>query len=262
MAASRCAMTAISFSSVARAASKVLKQKNVSVLSIPPFYPESLDPLLALKAGGGDARVVSAETALAALDAVRRGRVQDKKVVTFIGPAGRAREPGGRRRRRACNPDDPKRRQSGARHRAAGRSGVGAVMGSKKLKAIAVRGTGGVTVADREGFRSACLDALGKLKAGELTGTALPQLGTAVLVNVINEHGILPTRNFQLGQFEAAGQIRYNNPGSPGLVRVTGPSSFEVDFASPVTAAAPGQVAAVYDGETLLGGGWIDGAET
>ncbi|MBN2560740.1 MAG: aldehyde ferredoxin oxidoreductase family protein [Phycisphaerae bacterium] len=91
--------------------------------------------------------------------------------------------------------------------RAAGRSGVGAVMGSKKLKAVAVRGRGGLTVADHEGFRAACLDALAKLKAGELTGTVLPQLGTAVLVNVINESGVFPTRNFQEGQYASAQQI-------------------------------------------------------
>jgi electron transport complex protein RnfC len=77
---------------VAKDAAKVLKQKKVSVLSIPPFYPESLEPLVALRAGGGEgARVVSAETALAALDAVKKGRVQDRKVVTFIGPDGRAK---------------------------------------------------------------------------------------------------------------------------------------------------------------------------
>jgi len=77
---------------VAKDAAKVLKQKKVSVLSMPPFYPESLEPMLALRAGGGEgARVVSAETALAALDAVKKGLVQDRKVVTFIGPAGRAK---------------------------------------------------------------------------------------------------------------------------------------------------------------------------
>jgi aldehyde:ferredoxin oxidoreductase len=91
--------------------------------------------------------------------------------------------------------------------RAAGRSGVGAVMGSKKLKAIAVRGTGGVTVAEPAAFREACLDSLEKLKAGDITGQGLPTYGTSVLVNVINEGGFFPTRNFQEGQFEAAEKI-------------------------------------------------------
>ena len=93
------------------------------------------------------------------------------------------------------------------KHRAAGRSGVGAVMGSKNLKAVAVRGTGGVTVADPATFRTACLDALHKLKAGEITGTGLPQLGTAILVNIINEQGIFPARNFREGQFAGAQSI-------------------------------------------------------
>ena len=93
------------------------------------------------------------------------------------------------------------------KNRAAGRSGVGAVMGSKKLKAIAVRGSGGLRVADPKKFRAACLDSLDKLKAGAVTGQGLPAFGTAVLVNVINDSGLLPTRNFQKGQFESANLI-------------------------------------------------------
>ncbi|MGD0950082.1 MAG: aldehyde ferredoxin oxidoreductase family protein [Candidatus Binatia bacterium] len=89
------------------------------------------------------------------------------------------------------------------KNRAAGRSGVGAVMGSKKLKAIAVRGSGGVTVADPKRFRAVCLDALKKLEGTE----GLRLYGTASLVNVINERGVLPTRNFQSGQFEGAEAI-------------------------------------------------------
>jgi aldehyde:ferredoxin oxidoreductase len=89
------------------------------------------------------------------------------------------------------------------KNRAAGRSGVGAVMGSKKLKAIAVRGSGGVAVADSKRFRAVCLDALKKLEGTE----NLRNYGTAALVNVINEHGVLPTRNFQSGQFEGAEAI-------------------------------------------------------
>ncbi len=91
--------------------------------------------------------------------------------------------------------------------RAAGRSGVGAVLGSKKVKAVAVRGTGGLTAADPAGFRTTCLDVLEKLKNGAVTGTGLPRFGTAILVNVINEHGAFPTHNFQQGQFPGAEKI-------------------------------------------------------
>ncbi len=93
------------------------------------------------------------------------------------------------------------------KHRAAGRSGVGAVMGSKNLKAVAVRGTGGVKVADPEAYREACLESYGLLKANPVTGEGLGALGTAVLVNVINQSGALPTRNFKTGTFESAEEI-------------------------------------------------------
>jgi aldehyde:ferredoxin oxidoreductase len=91
--------------------------------------------------------------------------------------------------------------------RAAGRSGVGAVMGSKNLKAIAVRGSGGVSVA-RPGELMASQWAMrAKLEQAPLTSEGLPQYGTLALMNVINEHGALPTRNYQEAQFEDAEQI-------------------------------------------------------
>jgi len=93
------------------------------------------------------------------------------------------------------------------KHRAAGRSGVGAVMGHKNLKAVAVRGTKGVAVAAREKFREATLATLAKLKASPVTSQGLPAYGTAVLVNVINESGLFPTRNFREGVFEGASKI-------------------------------------------------------
>lgn len=91
--------------------------------------------------------------------------------------------------------------------RAAGRSGVGAVMGSKNLKAVAVRGTGSIKVADPKGFRNAVLEAMKKIKANAVTSAGLPAYGTAVLVNVINAHGILPTRNFETGVHPTADRI-------------------------------------------------------
>ncbi len=93
------------------------------------------------------------------------------------------------------------------KHRAAGRSGVGAVMGSKNLKAVAVRGTGGVKVADPAAYREAAIESYGMLKANPVSGEGLPALGTPVLVNVINQFGALPTRNFQDDTFEGAEAI-------------------------------------------------------
>jgi aldehyde:ferredoxin oxidoreductase len=93
-------------------------------------------------------------------------------------------------------------------HRAAGRSGVGAVMGSKNLKAIAVRGTKGVgNLKDPKAFMKASAAAKAVLAGHAVTGEGLPTYGTQVLMNVINEVGALPTRNHQDVQFEGAKDI-------------------------------------------------------
>lgn len=92
-------------------------------------------------------------------------------------------------------------------HRAAGRSGVGAVMGSKNLKAITVRGTGKAPIADPEALKVANLSALKKIREDGVTSTGLPSYGTAVLVNIINENGMLPTNNFQESKFADAESI-------------------------------------------------------
>lgn len=81
-------------------------------------------------------------------------------------------------------------------HRAAGRSGVGAVMGSKNLKAIVVRGTGSVVVKDPQAFIEAAKDARRKLREHPVTGEGLGAYGTNILVNILNEHGGLPVKNF------------------------------------------------------------------
>ncbi|WP_067046791.1 aldehyde ferredoxin oxidoreductase family protein [Methanofollis ethanolicus] len=83
------------------------------------------------------------------------------------------------------------------KHRAAGRTGIGAVMGSKNLKAIAVRGTGGIKVADKEGFLTAVRAARKKINDNPVTSAGLPTYGSNILVNIINESGALPTRNWR-----------------------------------------------------------------
>ncbi|MDP2370959.1 aldehyde ferredoxin oxidoreductase family protein [Rhodoferax sp.] len=93
-------------------------------------------------------------------------------------------------------------------HRAAGRSGVGTVMGSKNLKAIAVRGTLGVgNLKDPKGFMKAVAATKKILAENGVTGQGLPTYGTQVLMNVINEMGGLPTRNHRDVQFEGAKDI-------------------------------------------------------
>ncbi|MEW5963607.1 MAG: aldehyde ferredoxin oxidoreductase family protein [Pseudomonadota bacterium] len=92
-------------------------------------------------------------------------------------------------------------------HRAAGRSGVGAVMGSKNLKAVAVRGTKGVKVKDGAAFLKATAAGKKVLRDNAVTGAGLPTYGTQVLMNVINEAGAMPTRNSRDVQFEEAHAI-------------------------------------------------------
>ncbi|MCB1519581.1 MAG: aldehyde ferredoxin oxidoreductase family protein [Hyphomicrobiaceae bacterium] len=92
-------------------------------------------------------------------------------------------------------------------HRAAGRSGVGAVMGSKNLKAMAVRGTGGVKVKDGMRFLKATAAGKKVLQENAVTGAGLPTYGTQVLMNVINEAGAMPTRNHREVQFEGSHDI-------------------------------------------------------
>jgi aldehyde:ferredoxin oxidoreductase len=93
-------------------------------------------------------------------------------------------------------------------HRAAGRSGVGTVMGSKNLKAVAIRGTKGAgAIKDAKAFMKATAAAKKVLADNAVTGQGLPTYGTQVLMNVINEMGALPTRNHRDVQFEDARKI-------------------------------------------------------
>ena len=94
-------------------------------------------------------------------------------------------------------------------HRAAGRSGVGTVMGSKNLKAVAVRGKNGSggTIKDPKAFMAATKAAKKVLADNAVTGQGLPTYGTQVLMNVINEMGAMPTRNHRDVQFEDARKI-------------------------------------------------------
>ncbi len=93
-------------------------------------------------------------------------------------------------------------------HRAAGRSGVGTVMASKNLKAVAVRGTRGVgNIHDPAAFMQAVNEGKKTLAEHPVSGEGLPKFGTQVLMNVINEVGAMPTRNMREVQFEGASKI-------------------------------------------------------
>lgn len=132
--------------------------------------------------------------------ALCRERFGPKVGVITIGPAGEM----GLSAAGVTN-NDP----DGNSSRYAGRGGLGAVMGAKRLKAIVVDSpkTFDAPVKDKERFRAAAkkfADILGK---HPVTGQGLPSFGTSILINIINEAGALPTRNFSAGRFEKAQDV-------------------------------------------------------
>ncbi len=92
-------------------------------------------------------------------------------------------------------------------NRAAGRSGVGAVVGSKNLKAIVVRGTSKPTIADSDTLKEVVKRGRSQIRDNGVTGAGLPTYGTNVLVNIINEAGVFPTKNFQETYFDQAEEV-------------------------------------------------------
>ncbi|MBN1134531.1 MAG: aldehyde ferredoxin oxidoreductase family protein [Methanosarcinaceae archaeon] len=87
---------------------------------------------------------------------------------------------------------------------ACGRGGIGAVAGSKNLKAIVVKGTSKPEIADAEALAEAKDNSMRLLRASPVTSKGLKNYGTSVLLNLMNYMKILPTRNFQTGQFRGA----------------------------------------------------------
>jgi len=139
-----------------------------------------------------DAAAMWGKTVPDTTDAIRAETDDDAKVAC-IGPAGENRV------LFACIMNDL--------HRAAGRSGPGAVMGSKNLKAVAVVGTGAVSCADPKTFESAVIKARDKIQKHPVGGTGLRLYGTNVLTNILNQVGGYPTKNFQDGYFPTADKI-------------------------------------------------------
>ena len=150
-------------------------------------------------------------------------------VIASIGPAGENLV------RFACIVNDL--------HRAAGRSGVGAVMGSKNLKAIAVRGTGSVQVASADG----AMQAIGS-QHGKLTNNpgveGMQMYGTLEMMGIINETGGLPTRNHLETQFE--GEDRINGEALTDTRLVSNKACFSCTIACGRVTHLPGEAAGKY----------------
>jgi len=113
--------------------------------------------------------------------------------VACIGPAGENLV------RFACVMND--------RYSALGRGGIGAVLGSKNLKAIAVYGTQDVSVANMDKFLEIVFEAYDRIKKNPVVGEVFPKYGTLSNVDSVNEAGVFPTRNYQFGQFEEIEKI-------------------------------------------------------
>jgi aldehyde:ferredoxin oxidoreductase len=124
----------------------------------------------------------------------------DKIAVISIGPAGEMKLAAASI---ACT--DMELRPT--RH--AGRGGVGAVMGSKGVKAIVIDDTGAKmrSAKDPEAFKDATKRWVDGLRKHPVTGQGLPAYGTNVLTNVINEAGGYPTKNFMWGRFDTCSKI-------------------------------------------------------
>lgn len=103
--------------------------------------------------------------------------------------------------------------------RAAGRGGVGAVMGSKNLKAIVVKGSKKVSLYDEERTKEVSQEKVKILRDDPVAGGGLPTYGTAVLVNIINESGVFPVRNFQYSYTDKADLISGETMTEKYLVR-------------------------------------------
>ncbi len=90
--------------------------------------------------------------------------------------------------------------------RAAGRTGMGAVMGSKNLKAIAVRGTARVPLADPDGFKSVVREIIADLDE-DMAAMSFRLAGTAGGVDMLLMYGDMPIRYYQQGEWEEASNL-------------------------------------------------------
>jgi len=105
--------------------------------------------------------------------------------------------------------------------RAAGRSGVGAVMGAKNLKAVAAYGTKGLPMLQPQDFLRAAKTALKEVADAPLSSN-LNIMGTAGTVGFMNKIGMLPTCNFQKGTFIHADAVNGERVRSDFMTRTRG----------------------------------------
>ena len=106
-----------------------------------------------------------------------------------------------------------------SQERVAGRAGVGAVMGSKNLKAVAAGGNQKPWLPDEEKYKEVCRRWREVLKNHPATGQEMPNYGTAVFVNRNNAAFTMPTRNFSSGQFEKCEMVSGETLAETSLIK-------------------------------------------
>lgn len=131
---------------------------------------------------------------------ILRDKYGDKAAVISIGPAGEMK---------LTNAGVSTCDVEGNSSRYAGRGGLGAVMGSKGLKAIVVNSPGyfAAPVAESDRFREGAKKFTAILNGHPVTGQGLPSFGTNILMNIVSEVGALPVGNFRHGRFEYANDV-------------------------------------------------------
>ena len=109
-----------------------------------------------------------------------------------------------------------------SQERSHGRSGMGAVMGSKNLKGIVAKGTNKIELHDQSGFSELIKKWIGMLKAHPATGDFAPKYGTAGFLKSLSDHNALPTKNFSSGHYSDADMLSGKTLAETRLVKNTG----------------------------------------
>ncbi|MGD8795038.1 MAG: aldehyde ferredoxin oxidoreductase family protein, partial [Anaerolineae bacterium] len=135
------------------------------------------------------------------------------------------------------------------KHRAAARSGVGAVMGAKNLKAVAVRGDLQPELHDKKALRAVVRESNRDLAQDIRKGSTMRIYGTSYVPDVTHEAGVFPTYNFQYGQFRGTHKINGPTLKEHFLIRHTG------CYACPLACARLTEVKAEEWGEKYAGAG-------
>jgi aldehyde:ferredoxin oxidoreductase len=190
-------------SNVGGTAAYALARLGITALVIEGQAPSDQYYTLAIDADGtvewGDARDLKGMRTYALVERLTGARDEECSI-TCIGPAGDMQ---------LSSASVQTTDLDGRPCRAAGRGGLGAVMGSKGLKALIVsrKGKTPAPLAEPDAFKT-CSSAYAKaVKSDEFSGEILPELGTACLVEAINGAGAFPTRNAREGQFDGVEKI-------------------------------------------------------